>query len=211
MPAKKRKRTWSNTVSQQGFLALPNCLIMCTGSMNLTLEEFAVLTLLLSHQFGGNDIYPSKKRLANALGKSVPTIHRHLVRLEEKGFIKRQLQTGRTSIYDINPTIEKINNHSPCYNPIQKRIHPPFTYKQTPYLNMNPKENTRKRILKKSEKFKYLLDVKRSVLLDHEYEDNDNTTSTIPRLQYVRAPTVKSTSSYPYPLSADVLKRNFLI
>ena len=104
---------WSPRVKEFGFTQIPNVLIVCQKHLGLTDGELLTLVQLSMYRFHDNSIvYPSITTLARLSGKGYSTIQKRLKDLEDKDFIYRTQRYYSSNIYDLEPCVFKIVQHS---------------------------------------------------------------------------------------------------
>lgn len=108
------EKRWGKDVYANGYLLVPSVLLRAQSRLHLDCIELAVLLHLIDHWWSdGKMPFPSKRRLAERIGKSEKTIQRAMVRLEEEKLIKRLVRHnstgGQTSnIYDLKPLVARL-------------------------------------------------------------------------------------------------------
>ncbi|MFK5912931.1 MAG: helix-turn-helix domain-containing protein [Woeseiaceae bacterium] len=96
---------------------IPNILIERQQALGINPVEMNILLILIKHWWQKDKIpYPSKKVIAEIIGKDVSTVQRHVRTLEEKGILKRNARfnsknTGggqSSNGYDLSDLVKKV-------------------------------------------------------------------------------------------------------
>ncbi|MQA42152.1 helix-turn-helix domain-containing protein [Rugamonas aquatica] len=111
---KELTKKWGEDIMALGFTAVPDILLKRMGKLNLSSTEFVVMLQVLSFWwFAENKPFPSKKKIANAIGCSEKTVQKTMGRLEKLGFISRierrkDADRNDSNLYDFSPLIAQL-------------------------------------------------------------------------------------------------------
>lgn len=92
--------------AQQPFGRVLQSVMLCKDLSSTARLVYAILT---TYARGGNLCYPSRKTIAEAVGKSQRTISTALAQLEEYGVISRHIQQGKPTAYELLTLAENFN------------------------------------------------------------------------------------------------------
>ncbi|MGR6468684.1 helix-turn-helix domain-containing protein [Rhizobium sp. PAMB 3182] len=96
-------------ITNTGFIAVPNLLLLNQARLGLTSEELNVLLNLLVHWWRPEDfVFPRSETIATRMGVSQRSTQRALRSLATKGMIVRRRTGDLRSYYDLGPLIEKL-------------------------------------------------------------------------------------------------------
>jgi DNA-binding MarR family transcriptional regulator len=133
MTKKRFAAKWTSAIADNGFTQVPNLLLSYVGYLGLTFPELVVLIELIAFfNYTGRHPWPSASTLARAIGSSEPSVRRNLRSLENKGFLVREYRTGSTNVYNLTPSITKLNKIADTLNHFQsegvsKNAHPEYS------------------------------------------------------------------------------------
>src|SRR5258708_12833070 len=96
---------WPPAVTTKGFVAVPNCLLICQDILKITQAELGVLLHLLSYKYTNRNPFPSVMTIAKNSGQSHQIVRAKIVSLEKKGLLKRHLPPAQTTNYDFFPLL----------------------------------------------------------------------------------------------------------
>ena len=104
---------WGSTIANLGWTAIPNILLERQQALRLNSLDLNILMILLKHAWKADDKpFPTKRVIAELVGRDPSTVRKAIQRLEEKGFIKRLTQMrnyGQTANqYDLSGLKEKL-------------------------------------------------------------------------------------------------------
>lgn len=111
---KELTKKWGEEVMALGFTAVPDILLKRMGRLNLTSTEFVVMLQVLSYWwFADQKPFPSKKKIAVAIGCTEKTVQKTMARLEKLGFINRierrkEQDRNDSNLYDFSPLIAQL-------------------------------------------------------------------------------------------------------
>ena len=138
---------WPRDVLKHGFTGVPNLLIQKQSELGIKDGALVTLLGLLDKKWDHRNPFPSAETLAKQIGKSIPTIRRHLRELEEAGLLLRILRSGTSNEYDLRPLIEKLEViGSALYRPGQNRRARYPNLSTPPSSNLNTKRNSSKKL-----------------------------------------------------------------
>jgi predicted transcriptional regulator len=118
--AKKRQAElkWGTASMEAGYTIVPNVLITRHLQVGLDAVDLALVLLLASHWWTADTKpFPSKKRLAKAIGRDATVVRKRLQALERDRLIKRIFRKrdhggNNTNLYDLSPLAKEINRLS---------------------------------------------------------------------------------------------------
>lgn len=103
---------WGKDLLETGWTGLPNVLIEKQHALGLNVVDLGIILHLVKHWWSaGEPPFPSKRRIAQAMGISERTVQRHVAEMEAKGYVTREQQRlggGRPNRYHLNGLIEKL-------------------------------------------------------------------------------------------------------
>jgi len=105
---------WTPEVIALGYTAVPDLLLSRMAALGLTPTELVVLLQLLRYWWTFAQLpFPSKRKLAQAMGCSEKNIQKVIKRLEERGFVTRverrnERDSSHTNLYDLDPLVSKL-------------------------------------------------------------------------------------------------------
>lgn len=111
---KELTKKWGSDIMALGFTAVPDILLKRMGKLNLTSTEFVVMVQVMSFWwFADNKPFPSKRKIAAAIGCSEKTVQKTMARLEKLGFVTRierrkDADRNDSNIYDFAPLIAQL-------------------------------------------------------------------------------------------------------
>lgn len=114
-------RKWSPEVISLGYTAVPDILLTHMGSLGLSPTELVLLLQLLRYWWTFEKLpFPSKRKLAQAIGCSEKNVQKVMKGLEERGFVLR-LQRRRdcdcnrseSNLYSLDPLVAKLRALAP--------------------------------------------------------------------------------------------------
>ena len=100
---------WSPSILAKGYTELPNLLLYNLRALKISNTELATLVAILSFRWDKDDPYPSVGTVAKLVHREERTVRKHLRSLENKGIIWRGFRPNKSTAYDINPLIIKLN------------------------------------------------------------------------------------------------------
>jgi DNA-binding transcriptional ArsR family regulator len=89
----KRKATekWGKEVMELNYSIVPSLLLKAQARLGINPTELAIILHLADFWWDKhNNPYPAKSTLADRLGISPRQVQRHIARLEESGFVRRE-------------------------------------------------------------------------------------------------------------------------
>jgi hypothetical protein len=99
---------WGETLTKKGMTAVANYFLDNYIKIGLNAIEAMFIIHLFSYKWTVDAPYPSLITIAKKMGKSIDSIRRIARGLEKKGYLIRQLRTGKTNLYNLNPLIKKL-------------------------------------------------------------------------------------------------------
>jgi DNA replication protein DnaD len=105
---------WTPEVIALGYTAVPDLLLSRMAALGLTPTELVLLLQLLRYWWTFAHLpFPSKRKLAEAMGCSEKNVQKVMKRLEERGFVTRverrnQRDSSHTNLYDLDPLVGKL-------------------------------------------------------------------------------------------------------
>ena len=89
------EKRWTKQLTDAGWTAIPNVIFERQRALGLDALDMVIILHLSGYWWkAGNDPWPSKQRLAEAIGVEPRTIQRRIAALENAGFIKRVYRTS---------------------------------------------------------------------------------------------------------------------
>lgn len=112
-PARILEKKWGKNLIASGWTAIPNIVLEKQHAIGLKPTDVCILLHLVRHWWvAGEAPYPSKKRIAQAIGVDPRTVQRRIEVMESQGFIKREERRtpmgSRTNRYHLDGLIEKL-------------------------------------------------------------------------------------------------------
>lgn len=87
------KQRWGSTIANLGWTAIPNILLERQQALGLNSLDLNIVMILLKHAWKADDKpFPTKRVIAELVGRDGSTVRKAIQRLEEKGLIKRVKQ-----------------------------------------------------------------------------------------------------------------------
>jgi predicted transcriptional regulator len=105
-------KKWGEEIMAVGFTAVPDILLKRMAVLGITPMEMMVLLQILSYWWSAEQLpFPSKAKIAVAIGCHEKTVQQAITRLVKLGFIRRQERRraedrNESNIYDFSPLIE---------------------------------------------------------------------------------------------------------
>lgn len=102
---------WGETIQGTGggWTAIPNLLLKKQGILGLSSTELNVLLNLIRFWWEASRApFPSPEKIASEIGISSRSVFRTIASLEEKGFINRISEPGKSTKYEMNGLVEKL-------------------------------------------------------------------------------------------------------
>lgn len=89
--SKKLSSRWTSTVLETGWTGIPNILIERQQTLKLSPVEMNILIILLKYWWDkDNHPFPSKRKIADMVGRSHDTVRKTIKSMEEKGLVTRE-------------------------------------------------------------------------------------------------------------------------
>lgn len=109
---KKLEKRWTAPLIQAGYTVIPNAILLRQQALGLDSLDLNIIAQIASYWWSKEKLpYPSKVRIAKAIGIDPSTVRRRLARLEGGGLISRiprksTLGGNDTNEYDLGPLIK---------------------------------------------------------------------------------------------------------
>lgn len=92
-----------------GWTGIPNLLLKKQGILGLSSTELNVLINLIRFWWEATRApFPSLEKIASEMGISSRSVFRTIASLEEKGFINRVSEPGKSTKYELHGLLEKL-------------------------------------------------------------------------------------------------------
>ncbi|OAV63733.1 hypothetical protein Barb4_04786 [Bacteroidales bacterium Barb4] len=114
-PAEENRKAltkkWGDEIMAVGFTAVPDILLKRMAVLNISPMEMVVILQILSYWWSADQLpFPSKAKIAAAIGCHEKTVQQAITRLVKLGFIKRQERRREqdrndSNVYDFAPLI----------------------------------------------------------------------------------------------------------
>ncbi len=93
------KKKWGSQIYSLGWAGIPNILIERQQKLGIDSVDMNILLILIKHWWEkDNNPYPSKKTIADMIGRDSTTVQRHIRDLERKGIIERKPRYNSKSV-----------------------------------------------------------------------------------------------------------------
>jgi hypothetical protein len=87
---KENERKWTKPLMDAGYTVIPAVILDRQQALGLDPVDVNILLQLLTHWWKAENLpYPSKKSIAERIGKTEKTVQRRIARMERDGFVKR--------------------------------------------------------------------------------------------------------------------------
>ncbi len=110
---KRLKERWTAPLIDAGYTVIPNAILLRQRALGLDSVDLNILLQIASHWWSRDKLpFPSKERIAKAIGvKNKSTVRKRLAALEKGQLIRRVSRPGRhggndTNAYDLSPLIK---------------------------------------------------------------------------------------------------------
>lgn len=154
---------WPPTVVARGYSQVPNALIRSAGDLNLNPSEMLILLLLNAYDWGSKEVHPSQRTLSRQSGLSYSAVRANVVKLEQKGFIKRIAQEGTMNRIDMIPLVHKLVDHL-VITPASKQAPPSLLANSPPPpLTGTEEDNTLIKQMNKTDRLNYVVEIKKDL------------------------------------------------
>lgn len=98
---RENERKWGKTLMDAGWTCIPSTIILRQHALGLDPVDMNIVLVIAAHWWKADQLaFPSKKLIADTIGKDSTTVRRRLARLEKDGLIERILRPqpgGRNS------------------------------------------------------------------------------------------------------------------
>ena len=125
---KASERKWGKAVMGLGFCIVPSLLLRAQRRLRLTPTQLAVLMHLADYWWDvDRKPYPSKRTLAERLGKSPRQVQRIIAELEAAGLVerieRRAAHKGKLSnIYDLSGLVKRLKELEPEFREVEEEV-----------------------------------------------------------------------------------------
>ena len=103
---------WGKDLLETGWTGLPNVLIEKQHALGLDVIDLGIILHLVKHWWSAAEPpFPSKRRIAQAMGISERTVQRHIAAMEGKGYVareQRRLGGGRPNRYHLDGLVAEL-------------------------------------------------------------------------------------------------------
>jgi DNA-binding MarR family transcriptional regulator len=102
---------WGETIQGVGggWTGIPNLLLKKQGILGLSSTELNVLINIISFWWEASRVpFPLPEKIADEIGISSRSVFRTIASLEEKGFINRVSEPGKSTKYELHGLVEKL-------------------------------------------------------------------------------------------------------
>ena len=90
---KENEKKWGKTLMDAGWTCIPSTIILRQQALGLDPVDMNIVLVIAAHWWKADQLaFPSKKLIADTIGKDPTTVRRRLARLEKDGLIKRILR-----------------------------------------------------------------------------------------------------------------------
>lgn len=110
---KENERKWTKALMDAGYAVIPAVILDRQQGLGLEPIDVNILLQLISYWWKADNLpYPSKKSIAERIGKSEKTVQRRVAKLEKAGFIQRQPRYSAakgqlSNVYDLAGLIKE--------------------------------------------------------------------------------------------------------
>ncbi|MDA8351245.1 MAG: helix-turn-helix domain-containing protein [Pseudomonadota bacterium] len=111
--AKRLKARWSAPLIDAGYTVIPNAILLRQQALGLDSLDLNILLQIASYWWSSEKLpFPSKERIAKAIGiKDKSTVRKRLSALEKGNLIRRITRKNKhggndTNVYDLGPLIK---------------------------------------------------------------------------------------------------------
>jgi len=108
------KKKWGKNVVDLGWAAVPNILIDRQQALKINSVELNILLVLMKYWWSGKEMpFPSKKTIAETIGKDSTTVQRNIRNMEARGLLKRERRNWKSggqssNVYDLSGLIAQL-------------------------------------------------------------------------------------------------------
>lgn len=90
---RENEKKWGKTLMDAGWTCIPSTIILRQQALGLDPVDMNIVLVIAAHWWKADQLaFPSKKLIADTIGKDPTTVRRRLARLEKDGLIKRILR-----------------------------------------------------------------------------------------------------------------------
>lgn len=126
--SKIMKEKWGKDVIDVcNWTAFPNLLLERQQALKIDPVQMNILLVLLRRWWSsGNMPFPSRKEIAETIGRDASTVTRHLKKMEDDGIIKRESQYRNggqiSNKYNLQGLLDKLENYAQEEKKRQQKI-----------------------------------------------------------------------------------------
>jgi DNA-binding MarR family transcriptional regulator len=86
-------KKWGNRTVRFGWTAIPNLLLERQQALKLDAVDLNILLVLMKHWWEEDRLpYPSKRKIAETIGRDGSTVQKHIRKMEEAGLLERKVR-----------------------------------------------------------------------------------------------------------------------
>ncbi len=90
---RENEKKWGKTLMDAGWTCIPSTIILRQQALGLDPVDMNIVLVIAAHWWKANQLaFPSKKLIADTIGKDPTTVRRRLAKLEKDGMIERILR-----------------------------------------------------------------------------------------------------------------------
>lgn len=90
---RENEKKWGKTLMDAGWTCIPSTIILRQRALGLDPVDMNIVLVIAAHWWKANQLaFPSKKLIADTIGKDPTTVRRRLAKLEKDGMIERILR-----------------------------------------------------------------------------------------------------------------------
>lgn len=90
---RENEKKWGKLLMDAGWTCIPSTIILRQQALGLDPVDMNIVLVIAAHWWKANQLaFPSKKLIADTIGKDPTTVRRRLARLEKDGLIERILR-----------------------------------------------------------------------------------------------------------------------
>lgn len=108
---KKLEQRWTAPLIRAGYTVIPNAILLRQRAIGIDSIDLNIIAQIASYWWSKEKLpYPSKQRIADAIGIDASTVRRRLAALEKAKLVRRIQRPGThggndTNLYDLSPLI----------------------------------------------------------------------------------------------------------
>lgn len=106
------EKKWTPALMKSGWTVLPSIILEKQAALGLDPVDINIILQIAKHWWHSDNLpFPSKKSIADSIGRSEDTVRRHIAAMEKVGFIKREKRFDgkggqKSNIYTFEGLIE---------------------------------------------------------------------------------------------------------